>query len=34
MKQRAELVTYTQSLFEELGAEEKKKADHLAAAYR
>ena len=34
VKQRAELVTYTQSLFEELGAEEKKKADHLAAAYR
>ena len=34
VKQRAELVTYTQSLFEDLGAEEKKRADRLAAAYR
>ena len=34
VKQRAELVTYTQKLFEELGGEEKKKADRLADAYR
>ena len=34
VKQRAELVTYTQSLFEDLGAEEKKRADRLASAYR
>ena len=34
VKQRAELVTYTQTLFEDLGAEEKKRADRLAAAYR
>ena len=31
---RAELVTYTQTLFEDLGAEEKKRADRLASAYR
>ena len=34
VKQRAELVTYTQTLFEDLGAEEKKRADRLASAYR
>ena len=34
VKQRAELVSYTQTLFEDLGAEEKKRADRLAAAYR
>lgn len=34
VKQRAELVAYTQTLFEDLGAEEKKRADRLAAAYR
>ena len=34
VKQRAELVSYTQKLFEDLGAEEKKSADRLAAAYR
>ena len=31
VKQRAELVTYTQTLFEDLGAEEKKRADRLAS---
>lgn len=34
VKQRAELVAYTQTLFEDLGAEEKKRADRLASAYR
>ncbi len=34
VKQRAELVSYTQTLFEDLGAEEKKRADRLASAYR
>lgn len=34
VKQRAELVAYTQTLFEDLGREEKKRADRLAAAYR
>ena len=34
VKQRAQLVTYTQKLFQELGAEEKKKADRLARAYQ
>ena len=34
VKQSAELVSYTQTLFEDLGAEEKKRADRLAAAYR
>ncbi|MDA0729309.1 MAG: HAMP domain-containing sensor histidine kinase [Bacteroidetes bacterium] len=34
VKQRAELVTYTQKLFEELGSEERKKADRLGDAYR
>ena len=34
VKQRAELVAYTQTLFEDLGTEEKKRADRLASAYR
>ena len=32
VKQRAELVTYTQSRFDDLGAEEQKRAERLAAA--
>ena len=34
IRQRAELVRYTQVLFEELSAEEREKADRLADAYR
>jgi signal transduction histidine kinase len=34
IRQRAELVRYTQALFEELSAEEREKADRLADAYR
>lgn len=34
IRQRAELVRYTQELFEELSAEEREKADRLADAYR
>lgn len=34
VKQRERLVTYTQELFKDLGAEEQKRADRLASAYR